>query len=148
MERFDSLLRTHDEKALSVGGRTVKYSVSGSGPGTLLTFAGGWGGISSIWETITAFEGTTRVVAVDSSAFDNPDALSAGADRVLREVGAGEVVILGQSYGDILARLFFRRNKDRVKGLVLVNTLAPRKERCRRWARLLMKRLLSLFSDL
>jgi len=140
-ERFEDFLRTHEEEAVSIEGRRVAYSASGRGPGVLLTFAGGWGGIPLIWETILAFEGTARVVAVDASPFGDPDVLSAAANRVLQDVGAEEVALLGQSYSGILAQLFFRRNKERVKGIILINTLAPDPKRCRGWARLLLKGL-------
>jgi pimeloyl-ACP methyl ester carboxylesterase len=46
---------------------------------------------------------------------------------------------MGQSLAGILGQLYFRRRPERVLALVLTNTLTPKVERCRGWARVLLR---------
>ncbi|MCP3916867.1 MAG: alpha/beta hydrolase [bacterium] len=91
-----------------------------------------------MYETILAFEERNRMVIVDISAFDDPDEMSHGINMVLDEAGVDRVVLMGQSLSGVLAQLYFRRNPDRVDAVLLTNTLAPKRERCRKWTRLLL----------
>ena len=134
--RFREFLASHEEQ-ISLDGLEIPYCVCGQGARTILTFAGGWGGIELAYETILGFEGRNRMVVVDISAFDDPDEMNHGINLVLDEEGIDRVVLMGQSLSGILAQLFFRRHADRVEAMVLTNTLSPKRERCRRWSRLL-----------
>jgi hypothetical protein len=58
--RFRSFLDTHQERRAELGGKTVSYYSCGQGQRTLLTFAGGWGGIELAYETVLFFSGTAR----------------------------------------------------------------------------------------
>jgi len=89
------------------------------------------------YETILGFEERNRMVIVDISAFDDPDEMSRGINLVLDEEEVDRVVLMGQSLSGILAQLYFRRHANRVEALVLTNTLAPKRERCRKWPQLL-----------
>jgi len=62
-------------------------------------------------------------------------------DRVLDAEGIDRVVLVGQSMGGILGQVYFRENPDRVEGMVLINTIAPRPERCKKWALVLLRAL-------
>ena len=135
--RFRHFLVTHEEQTISHDGVDIPYCVCGQGVRTVLTLAGGWGGIELAYETILGFEERSRIVVVDISGFDDPDKMNRGINRVLEEEGIDQVVLMGQSLTGILAQLFFRRHSDRVEAMVLTNTPAPNRERCRRWARLL-----------
>jgi pimeloyl-ACP methyl ester carboxylesterase len=48
-------------------------------------------------------------------------------------------VVLGQSLRGIIGQSYFKRHYRRVNALVLTNTLAPRKERSKKWALALLK---------
>lgn len=136
--RFRAFLDTHAERELRFEGHPIGYCDCGSGRHTILLLAGGWGGIELSYETLLALEGDHRLIAVDISAFGDPDAMTRGIDAVLDACGAERVVLMGQSLGGMLAQLYFRRRSDRVSGLILTQTLAPDRSRCRRGARLLM----------
>jgi pimeloyl-ACP methyl ester carboxylesterase len=99
-----------------------------------LTFAGGWGGPELLFDTILGFEEDHRVVVVDVSPFADLDEMSAGVNRVLEAEGIDRVIVMGQSLSGLIAQSYFRRNPRRVIALVLTNTLAPRKERSKKWA--------------
>lgn len=135
--RFRDFLATHAEQTRSRDGLSIPYCVCGQGARTILTFAGGWGGIEMAYETILGFEERNRMLIVDISAFDDPDEMSRGINLVLDEEEVDRVVLMGQSLSGILAQLYFRRHANRVEALVLTNTLAPKRERCRKWPQLL-----------
>src|SRR4030042_5436374 len=82
-ERFEAFLKSHQERRLEEGCKVIPYYSCGMGRMALLTFAGGWGGIELAYETILGFERRNRVVVVDVSAFDDPDDLGRGLNRVL-----------------------------------------------------------------
>jgi pimeloyl-ACP methyl ester carboxylesterase len=59
------------------------------------------------------------------------------------------VEVMGQSASGITAQSYFKRNTERVEGLILTNTLAPRIERCKKWALVLLRILpISLMKSL
>ncbi|MBM3312922.1 MAG: alpha/beta hydrolase, partial [Candidatus Aminicenantes bacterium] len=140
-ERFQAFLSSHEERRLEADGRTIPYYACGAGRKTLLTFAGGWGGIELAYETVLGFEPRNRVVVVDVSAFDDPETMGRGVNRVLDAEGVGRVVVVGQSLSGIIGQSYFKRHYRLVDGLVLTNTPAPRKERSKKWALLLLKLL-------
>ncbi len=137
--RFRDFLAAHTVQVVPVDGTPVSFCVCGTGAQTILTFAGGWGGIELLYETILGFEEQNRMVIVDITPFADPDSMARAVDHILDQEGIGRVVVMGQSLSGILAQLYFRCHPDRVRGLVLTNTLAPQVERCRTWARVLLK---------
>jgi pimeloyl-ACP methyl ester carboxylesterase len=148
-ERFQAFLQSHQEKRLETEGKALPYYACGTGQRVLLTFAGGWGGIELAYETILGFERRNRVVVVDVSAFDDPEDLGRGINRVLDAECVDRIVVVGQSLAGIIGQSYFKRHFRRVDGLVLINTLAPRKERSKKWALALLKVLpLGLFKPL
>lgn len=138
-ERFRGFLSSHPKLRLEEAGKTIPYYACGAGRRTLLTFAGGWGGVELAYETVLGFERRNRVVVVDISAFDDPDDMGRGVNRVLDAEGLGRVVVVGQSLSGIIGQSYFKRHFRRVDGLVLTNTLASRKERSKAWALALLK---------
>lgn len=138
-ERFQAFLRSHQERRLEEDGKVIPYYACGTGRTALLTFAGGWGGIELSYETVLGFERRNRVVVVDVSAFDDPEDMGRGINRVLDAEHVDRVVVVGQSLAGIIGQSYFKRHFRRVDGLVLTNTLAPRKERSKKWALALLK---------
>lgn len=140
-ERFQDFLKSHKKRQLDDGGRRISYYACGTGRTALITFAGGWGGIELAYETVLGFERRNRVVVVDVSAFDNPEDMGWGINRVLDAEHVGHVVVMGQSLAGIIGQSYFKRHYRRVDGLVLTNTLSPRKERSKKWALTMLKLL-------
>jgi len=138
-ERFRAFLRSHQERRLEESGRVIPYYACGTGRMALLTSAGGWGGVELAYETVLGFERRNRVVVVDVSAFDNPEDMGRGINRVLDVEHVERVLVVGQSLSGIIAQSYFKRHFSRVDGLVLTNTLFPRKERSKKWALVLLK---------
>lgn len=135
--RFQGFLDTHLEQILTWRAVEIPFCVCGRGARTILTLAGGWGGIEMLYETILGFEGHNRMVIVDISPFDDPAEMSQGIDLVLDKARVDRVVLMGQSLSGILAQLYYRQRVDRVEALVLTNTPAPNRERNHWWGRVL-----------
>jgi pimeloyl-ACP methyl ester carboxylesterase len=134
LRRFKAFLETHELKEDPSSEGLISYYICGEGPKTILTFAGGWGGPQLLYETILGFEGRNRVIVIDISSFGEPDAMAEGVDQVLDHEELDRIILMGQSASGITAQSYFKRNPERVAGLVLTNTLAPRIERCKKWA--------------
>jgi pimeloyl-ACP methyl ester carboxylesterase len=137
--RFRDFLASHKKRSIEFLGKAIPYYSCGAGDKVILTFAGGWGGVELAYETVLGFEDRNRVVVVDISAFDEPDEMGEGINRVLDEEGVDRVVVVGQSLTGIIGQSYFVRHFPRVDGIVLTNTLAPRRERSRTWALVLLK---------
>ncbi len=135
--RFHDFLDTHVELTRSLEDLEIPYCACGRGARTILTLAGGWGGIEMLYETILGFEERNRMVIVDISAFDDPDEMIRGIDLVLDKERIDRVVLMGQSLSGILAQLYFRGRADRVDALVLTNTPAPKRKGNQKWSRIL-----------
>ncbi|MFA9452822.1 MAG: alpha/beta fold hydrolase [Candidatus Aminicenantaceae bacterium] len=134
LDRFKAFLDSHTLTEFAGSKGAVPYYMCGEGPKTLMTFAGGWGGPQLLYDTILGFEGGNRVIVIDISTFNEPDAMTSGVNQVLDHEQIDKVVLIGQSASGITAQAYFKRSPDRVEGMVLTNTLAPRIERCKKWA--------------
>ncbi len=132
--RFRDFLNNHTLREFEVSEGTVPYYLCGEGPKTLMTFAGGWGGPQLLYDTILGFESKVRLIVIDISLYDDTDAMTAGVNRILDHEQIDKVVLIGQSASGITAQSYFKRSPGRVEGLILTNTLAPRIERCKKWA--------------
>jgi pimeloyl-ACP methyl ester carboxylesterase len=136
--RLADFLSAHELRRFRAGGHELDYYLCGTGERTVLIHAGGWGGPQMLYDTIIGLEERFRVVVIDVSPFDDPDTMSEAVNHVLDHEGIDRVLVLGQSLSGILGQIYLRRNLERVDAVVLINTIAPRIERCR-------KRLLTLF---
>src|SRR4030042_3813260 len=121
-ERFEAFLKSHQERRLEEGGKVIPYYSCGMGRMALLTFAGGWGGIELAYETILGFDRGNRVVVVDVSAFDDPDDMGRGINRVLDAEHVDRVVVVGQSLSGIIGQSYFKRHFRGEDGPVQTNT--------------------------
>lgn len=143
-QRFQSFLDSHPGKTISDHGKSVFYCRCGEGPRTVLTFAGGLAPFELLYDTILGLEKSFQVVVVDISPFRNPDQFRKGVNRVLDAENINRVVLFGQSFSGIIAQLYFLKCFQRVEGMVLTNTIAPRKKRHKKWV-LPLFRALPLF---
>jgi pimeloyl-ACP methyl ester carboxylesterase len=137
--KFRDFLETHSLKSIEVHGKSIHYYSCGTGPRTILTFAGGWGPPLMLYDRISGLEGNNRMVVIDISAFDDLDDMCNGINQVLEAENVERVVLFGQSMTGIMAQSYFKRNQERVEGIILANTIAPRIERCKKWALVLLQ---------
>jgi 3-oxoadipate enol-lactonase len=116
---------------LTVNGVSLAVEVRGDGPAVL--FIHGYPFDRSIWtHQVAALEGWSRI-APDLRGMGQSDAPDLGYNMetyaadlaaLLDLLGVDEVVLVGLSMGGYVAFEFLRRWRDRVRGLVLVDTRA------------------------
>jgi len=139
--RLVGFLSSHELRRFQVGDRELEYYLCGGGDRTVLVFAGGWGGPQMLYDTVLGLEDRCRVVVVDVSPFTDPDRMSNAVNRLFDGEGIDRLLVLGQSLSGILGQIYLKRNPERVDAVVLINTIAPRIERCRRWVLMLFRLL-------
>jgi len=116
---------------VDVGGRRLFFECSGSGSPTILLEAG-FGGGSNLWAGVLPELGQeTRTCAYDRAGIDASDAIPGVHDAgdeirdLERLLDRGRIeppyVLVGHSYGGLLARLFARAHPDQTGGVVLVD---------------------------
>lgn len=133
LEKYQDFLKSHSIKSLTIDGKIVHYICSGNGEKTILTFSGGHSTPESAYETIMAFEDDYRVIVIDIGSFSSQDTLNRGVKQILAAERIDRVILTGQSMSGIIAQLFFSENFPMVEGLVLTNTLAPKKDRNKKY---------------
>ena len=143
---------------VDVGGRQLYVECIGSGGPTILLEAG-FGGSSGLWADVLPELGRkTRTCAYDRAGIGASDAIPGVHDAgeeirdLERLLDRGRIeppyVLVGHSYGGLLARLFARAHPDQTGGVVLIDangrdawrrgfavwpkTLAPKRRRA--WA--------------
>jgi pimeloyl-ACP methyl ester carboxylesterase len=128
------------------GTRLSALSWGGGSPAVLLLH--GLAGYAGEWsETADCLGGNGRVVAVDARGHGGSEriprhlSLSAQVDDaayLIKRLGLGRCVVVGQSFGGVIAMLLAARHPDLLRGLVVVEATpmtpdAAAIERVRRW---------------
>jgi deazaflavin-dependent oxidoreductase (nitroreductase family) len=127
-ERWEELREfrdTHPLKHTNVAGVGWDYIACGEGKETLLLLPGGAMVGEAGFTRIPAFENRYRVIAPDYPRVSTAAQLLDGLAGVLDAEGVREAHVLGPSYGGMVAQCFVRRHPERVRSLILANTLVP-----------------------
>ena len=103
----------------------VEYVAGGRGGPALVVLPGGIGTAESAMGLVRALETDRRVLAVGYPPVDSMDAAADAVARVLDAEGIARADILGPSYGGMVAQCFLRRHPERIRKVVLSNTVAP-----------------------
>jgi pimeloyl-ACP methyl ester carboxylesterase len=101
------------------------YIASGEGGEGLLLLPGGAMVGEAAFTRIPAFEDRYRVIAPDYPYVSTAALLLDGLAGVLDAEGVRVAHVLGPSYGGLVAQCFVRRHPERVRSLILTNTLVP-----------------------
>ena len=111
-------------------GMRVHYTAYGKGE-LALVFVHGWNCDESVWENQpAAFAAKTKVLTVDlpgHGASDHPaisytmDLQARALEAILQDAGVKAAVLVGHSNGTPVVRQFYRRCRERVRGLVIVD---------------------------
>jgi pimeloyl-ACP methyl ester carboxylesterase len=127
-ERWEELRKfraTHQPKHVTVKGVSWDYIASGEGGEGLLLLPGGAMVGEAGFTRIPAFEDRYRVIAPDYPYVSTAALLLDGLAGVLDAEGVREAHVLGPSYGGLVAQCFVRRHPERVRSLILTNTVVP-----------------------
>lgn len=144
--------RRHTPKTLEVGGKTWSYLRGGSGKKPVLFLHGLLGDGYDAGSLLAAMEPEIDFVAPSIPAIFSLGELAAGLEAILDREGIGRVVLVGGSFGGILAQSFFHRRRDRVAHLLIFDSTGPQRRQGHRnqrnawlWHYLPMFLLRSLF---
>lgn len=117
------------ERSVDLEGRTVRFVDYGSGPAWVLIH--GMGGSWQTWlENIPALGMRHRVIALDLPGFGGSDPLAREAKfdeypatvfAVLDRLGISDAVVVGHSFGGVVALALAARGPERVKAIVLAS---------------------------
>jgi len=124
-EELREFRATHPPKRVTVDGVDWEYFASGEGEEALLILLGramvGEAGFSRI----PAFENRYRVIAPSYASVSTAAEFLDGLAGVLDAEHVREANVLGPSYGGLVAQCLVRRHPERVRSLILANTLVP-----------------------
>jgi deazaflavin-dependent oxidoreductase (nitroreductase family) len=124
-EELREFRATHPLKHVIVDGVGWDYIASGEGEEALLILPGGAMVGEAGFTRIPAFEDGYRVIAPSYASVSTAAELLDGLAGVLDAEGVRAAHVLGPSYGGMVAQCFVRRHPERVKTLILANTLVP-----------------------
>jgi len=122
MERLLKFRAEHPCKYLQVAGVRWEYLVGGDSPNTLLFLTGGLRVAETAFAYIRLFEKTYRVIVPTYPPVWTMDEIADGIATILEAEHAPRVLVLGQSYGGLMAQGFIGRHPSRVTKLVLSST--------------------------
>src|SRR6266446_5508540 len=119
-----------ESRYAKLDGQRVHYENQGKGHEALV-FVHGWTCNLSFWSRqVPAFEGKTRVIAIDLPGHglsDKPqvnytmDLFARAVDAVMRDAGVKRGVLVGHSMGTPVARQFYRKYPQKTLAIVIVD---------------------------
>ncbi|GAG59384.1 unnamed protein product [marine sediment metagenome] len=127
-ELFELFINTHKKYIINYKEINIEYYYSGKGGNTILILPH----ISSLFNQEMAFhliidlENNNKVLAPELCNVNNIDEIADIMNYILEKENITNVIIYGQSGSGITAQVFFNRYYNKVKGMILVNTIAPR----------------------
>jgi pimeloyl-ACP methyl ester carboxylesterase len=124
-EELHKFWATHPLKHVTVNGVGWDYIASGEGEEALLILPGGAMVGEAGFTRIPAYEKDYRVIAPSYAHVSTAAELLDGLAGVLNVEGLQAAHVIGQSYGGLVAQCFVRRHPERVRSLILTNTLVP-----------------------
>lgn len=122
-EELKKFHKTHPIQEKNVDGVCFDYVLSGSGEHTFVLLAGGTGYADGFYRHVLALEHHGRVLLPwYPTALENNDSLADGIAALAMELGLTRLILVGQSYGGLLAQTIAKRHPQQVHALVLSNT--------------------------
>lgn len=125
-------------RARSADGVPIRYHVTGKGEPTIV-LVHGWALDRSLWEALVPrLAGRHRVVTLDLGGHGESGrqraqwtmgAFGEDVKAVVEAVGAKDVVLVGHSMGGPVVLEAARRTPERVKGIVLIDTILDAEQR-------------------
>ncbi len=131
LEQVEQLMRfrqNHPLRLLPIDGVEWEYLTAGDPGGTPLVFLpGALSTAESAWRTIDQLEGNRYRLVVPGypAAISSMTGLADGVLEILRHEGIQGAIVMGGSYGGMLAQVFAHRHPELVSKLILSHTYPP-----------------------
>ena len=138
---YSNFIDSHEKNVISYRGNNVEYYFCGSGEQAILLPPHISSLIPSemVFRNILEFEKRLKVIAPDLAYSNDLNELAETFNLILEKENIDEVILFGQSGSGITAQIFFRRYHPKIKAMILINTVAPKSERNKRWASILLR---------
>jgi len=126
--RFAAFVEAHPLGELVADGLRVPYLFGGTGERIVLVLTAAHATPFQAYDSVLRLETESRVLVVDVGECSSLDEVARCADCVLDAEGLGHVVAFGQSVSGILAQAYAMRSASRLDGMVLAQTVPPKRE--------------------
>jgi pimeloyl-ACP methyl ester carboxylesterase len=130
---FLEFKKSHQPRRISVKGRPFEYYCSGENEKAMLIFHGVSTTAEFVYRRILDFEKNYKVIAPTIANIESIQDLDEAVNLVLEKEGVQRLVVMGGSFGGMIAQAYFKLNYEKINGLVLAITLAPKPERNKTW---------------
>lgn len=126
---FELFKANHPICKFERNGTEGEYISCGSGSSTILLFHGFAGNVESVYKFILAFENEYRIICPAISALQ-PASVSTALDyiqTILERENLRPDILIGGSFGGLLAQAYWFANRETVKKVILFDTSPPDK---------------------
>ncbi len=129
--RLEEFQREHPKTSLSVGSTRWTYRVAGTGAEGLVVLPGALGGAEGIAPLLEHLADDYRLLFVEYPVVSGLDDMLAGLSEILSREGIDRTVLLGGSFGGMVAQAFVLRFPEKTTRVVLSATGPPDPRRAR-----------------
>lgn len=120
---FEQFNACYPISTMKIGNLNFRYRLGGNGPQAVILLVGGLGLSDIFYKHFKAFAAHYTVLTFDYPPETNRNgALADGIAGLVKTLALGKVVLVGQSYGGLLAQVIAKRHPEITAGLVLSNT--------------------------
>ena len=128
---YFQFLKFYKKKKILHGNNQLEYYLGGKGKDTILftPHISRLVPLEIIFKTIMAYDPCFKVIAPILPDVDNIDELAESINTILKEEKIEEVIVFGQSGSGITAQIFFSRYYQKIKAMILINTVVPKAKR-------------------
>lgn len=123
-EQLREFRSSHPTKDHPVDGTTWNYISCGKGE-SLVLLPGGIRLAETWFKFITALEDRYRIISPTYPSVETMDGILKGIASILESEKIQKAHMVGTSFGGMIAQCFVRKYPDRVKTLILSNTMGP-----------------------
>lgn len=120
--------KNHPTKVITYNNKELEYISCGSGKKSVLTFHGALGNAEGNYQAINFFEKQYQILAPSITNFETLNEFSEGVNKILNKENVKKYILIGQSFGSMIAQAFFHRNFKDIEKLILINSYPPKEE--------------------
>lgn len=125
-KEFEKFKRSHPVKAFKTKQHRVEFLLCGKGSKTILLFHGLAGDAYSVYRFISALESDYKIICPNVPAVKGSmnEACSI-IEQLLLDQNLSPSIVIGGSFGGLMAQAFWHRNINTIDRVILFDTLPP-----------------------